>query len=131
GVGEHPGGEAGAALLVVGALWVVDGVVEPGGQADDAGGGGVLGQLVHEVEDGVQVGAGVVAAVRLAVALIQFCTDMPSVRSRKRDPPVNEIHGSILTDRRTGRGGARPAGDTRARRPCMRSAAPYDDQRVR
>ncbi|GAA0585042.1 hypothetical protein GCM10009546_54180 [Actinomadura livida] len=47
--------------------------------------------------------ARVVAAVRLAVALVQFYSDMPGVRPRERDPPVDEIHDPILTDRGSGR----------------------------
>ncbi|GAA1868325.1 hypothetical protein GCM10009736_39710 [Actinomadura bangladeshensis] len=50
---------------------------------------------------------GVVAAMRLAVALVQLRPDMPGVRPRERDPPVDKIHAPILADgRRAGTRGA-------------------------
>ncbi|KOG90147.1 hypothetical protein ADK38_10330 [Streptomyces varsoviensis] len=57
-------GETGAALLVLGAVGAVDGVVEPGGEGHGRGVLGVGGQLVDAVEDDGEVGGGVVAALR-------------------------------------------------------------------
>lgn len=62
-LGQGAFGEGRAALLVLGAVGAVDGVVEPGGQLDGGGVGGVRGEFVEACEYVGQVRGGVVAAL--------------------------------------------------------------------
>lgn len=61
-LGERAHREDGAALLVLGALGPVDGVVEPGGETDGLGVVGVRGEGVDVLQDGEEMIRGVVAA---------------------------------------------------------------------
>ncbi|GAA3301984.1 hypothetical protein GCM10020295_46550 [Streptomyces cinereospinus] len=83
GLAERAFGQPGGAFLVLGAVGEVDGVVEPGGEADQVGVVGVPLQRVDVVEDRGQVGQRVVVALRLLPAGDQVV----GVRGRVGPPP--------------------------------------------